>query len=387
MFLRDRIRAKKAAFLGINIIGVILMYDVIVIGSGIAGSYIAGKLKDYNVLVIEKDKEPMLKDSGIVSDNIFDFFRGDKLIKDRINRIRFVSQSNSITIERRDPFAYVLEREELTGFLRNRSEDKTIFETAKEITRHDGFISVRTGEHEYHTKILIGADGANSIVRKSITKKGPKLCAGLMNKAHTDVGHDCVHVYFNKYFSPDFFSWTIPQSNEYGLVTAIRPMEYYNYFKRKMGLPNGNVFASWIPIGMTKSYSNRILLVGDSCGQVKPLTGGGIIYSLKASEHALETIKHAFDEDIFNESILSDYETKWKNDFGKEIKKQLFFRKIYRKATNQQIDRLINEFGPYIEDIDEYEKFDYDRPAELISNVPKLKMLRALIRFYIQSRF
>lgn len=363
------------------------MYDIIIIGSGIAGSYMAGKLKDFNVLVIEKDREPVVKDSGIVSDHIFDFFKGDKLIKEKINTVRFLSQSNILTVEKRDPFAYILDREEMAGFLRNSSEDRTMIETAREVTQHGGFVSVRTGEHEYHTKMLIGADGANSIVRRAVIGSGPKLYAGLMNKTGTDIGHDCVHVYLNKYFSPDFFSWTIPQNNEYGLITAVRPMEYYNFFKKKAGLPNGKVYGSWIPIGMSKSFSNRTLLVGDSCGQVKPLTGGGIIYSLRSADHAIETIKQAFDEDRFDEKSLSGYEKKWKSDIGPEIKRQLFLRKLYRKITNKQMDSLLNEFGPYLEKLDGIEEFDYDRPTDLLSRLPKLKLLKTLLKYYFQYRF
>lgn len=363
------------------------MYDVIIVGSGIAGSYIAGKLKGFNTLVIEKEKDMLIKDSGIVSESIFDFFKGEHLIKDKINAMRLVSQSNSLTIERREPLAYILEREELGGFLRNCSEDITIFETAKEITDHSGFISVRTNEHEYHTKMLIGADGANSVVRKSITKQDPKLYAGLMSRNDVGLDHSCVHVYLNKYFSPDFFSWTIPQNNEFGLIAGFRPMEYFNYFRKKMRLPKGNIYASWIPVGTTKSYSNRTVLVGDACGQVKPLTGGGIIYSLKSSEYAMEIIKKAFDDDRFDEKMFSEYEDKWKSDFGKEIKKQMFLRKLYRKTTNAQIDDLINKFGPTIERIDEFEDFHYDRPTLLLEKMPRFKLLLTLIKYYLQYRF
>jgi flavin-dependent dehydrogenase len=354
------------------------MYDVIIIGSGIAGSYIAGKLKKFNVLVIEKEKGIKIKDSGIVSEGIFDFFKGNKLIKDKINKIRFVSQTNSLTIER-EKIAYILEREELSEFLRNKSEGKTIFEKAKEIKCFDGFISVSTNEHEYRTKLLIGADGANSIARKAVTNRSPSLCIGILNKTN-EIHHDCVHVYLNKYFSPDFFSWIIPQNNEYGLITAIRPMEYYNYFKKKMNLPDGNICGSFIPIGMTKSYSNRIMLVGDSCGQTKPLTGGGIIFSLKAAEYALETIENAFEEDRFDERILSGYEKKWKKDFGFEIRKQLFLRKLYRKMTNKQIDEMLNIFVTMLERLDDFD-FDYDKPTKLWVKMPKLKLLRFLLGY------
>ena len=43
------------------------MYDVIIAGSGIAGSTIARGLGELDVLVLEKNKKAAPKDSGIVS--------------------------------------------------------------------------------------------------------------------------------------------------------------------------------------------------------------------------------------------------------------------------------------------------------------------------------
>jgi flavin-dependent dehydrogenase len=361
------------------------MYDVIIIGSGIAGSYTAAKLKKFNILVIEREKEIKVKDSGLVSEGIFEFFHGNTLIKDRINRINFVSQSNNMLIEREKPFAYILEREEFLGFLRNRVEDITVFETAKEVQQSEGFVTVKTDKNEYQTKMLIGADGANSIVRKIVTDKTPRMCTGIMSNINNQMHHDCINVYFNKYFSPDFFSWAIPQNNEYGLITSIRPMEYFNYFSIKMKIPEGRICASMIPIGSTKSYSDRILLVGDSCGQVKPLTGGGIIFSLKAAKHVIETIKDAFKEDDFSKENLKYYEWAWKRDFGNEIRKQLFFRNLYRNLTNAQVDKLIQDFGPAIENAVKREDFDYDNLSKLWLKMPKFKLLKFLLGHYISD--
>jgi len=357
------------------------MYDIIIVGSGIAGSYLAEKLKRYKVLVIEKDKKISIKDSGIVSEGIFEFFKGNKLIREKISRMRFVSQNNKIEIE--GNIAYILEREDMSEFLRNKIEHKTAFETVKHIECSEGFITAKTDKNEYTAKLLVGADGANSIARNVITDKKPMLALGIMNKTES-LDYDCVNVFFNKYYSPDFFAWAIPQSNEYGLMTAVRPMEYYNYFKQKMNLPNGKVRGSFIPIGMTKSYANRILLVGDACGQTKPLTGGGIVFSLKAAQHALDTIKYAFERDQFDEDILKYYEWNWKHDFGAEIKRQLFLRKLYRRMTNRQIDDLFSKFGQHIQQIGD---IDYDMPTRMWKKMPKLMLLKALLKFYLQSKF
>jgi flavin-dependent dehydrogenase len=187
-----------------------------------------------------------------------------------------------------------------------------------------------------------------------------------------------IEVYLNKYFSPDFFSWKIPQNGEYGLITALHPKDYYSYFIRKMNFPRGSFHASLIPVGTVRSYSNRTLLVGDACGMTKPLTGGGIIFSLMAAKHAASAAEQALDAGRYDSSFLSSYEKNWKKDFGSEILLQILFRKMYRKMTNREIDKMLWDFGPSIEKIN-FCAADYDKLSSLWVKMPKIKMLKTIL--------
>ena len=95
------------------------MYDIIIVGSGVAGSYMTSLLADFNVLVIEKDKKVILKDSGIVSKKFNDFFDEKNLIKDEIDEMIAVSPSGfEFSLKSEDPYAYLLERKKFSFFLR-----------------------------------------------------------------------------------------------------------------------------------------------------------------------------------------------------------------------------------------------------------------------------
>jgi flavin-dependent dehydrogenase len=187
-----------------------------------------------------------------------------------------------------------------------------------------------------------------------------------------------INVFFNKYFSPDFFSWIIPQNNEYGLISSVRPREYLMYFQRKIYLPDGHIYAYLIPTGYTKSYANRTILVGDAAGQNKPLTGGGIMFGLKAANYAAAVIKDAFETDSYDENHLWPYEMlwMWKKDFGWEIDKQFLARMFYRRLTNKQLDKIFLEIGPEISKLDD---FDYDKFSTAAGKMSKKKMARAAL--------
>jgi flavin-dependent dehydrogenase len=204
----------------------------------------------------------------------------------------------------------------------------------------------------------------------------PLLYTGIFARAKLPIESNKVKIYLNKYFSPDFFSWIIPHNSEYGMITSIRPYEYFQYFKNKLHLPEGDVYSSPISIGCTKSYANRAILVGDACSQTKPLTGGGIIFSLIAAKHAIKIINEACEKKRFDEEFLADYENRWKKDLGSEIRKQMLARKVYRKLTNQDIDKLFRNFGSSIE---KTEAFDYDRLTCMWKNMPKWALLKFIV--------
>ncbi len=355
------------------------MYDVIICGAGVAGSSLAAHLEGLNVLVIERDPKVQLKDSGIVSAQFKDIFDGSSgFIKNKISRMDLLSPSYETQVKTKKPFAYILHRVKFGKELRKRAMKNADFsyEFVRDVKFKDKSAIVSTNDHTYSAKLVIGCEGSLSTVRKSMHIRNPLLCPGIMviyrQNHDLNVGNT-IKVFFNKVYSPDFFTWIIPQNNEYGLMSTIKPREYFERFKKDMNLPDGKLYSTVIPVGFTKSYGDNALLVGESCGQSKPITGGGIMFSTQCAKHAAETIKDAFTEERFDSFFLERYERSWKAEFSGEIRKQLLFRKLYRNITNREFDTIFRDYSDYLKNLDD---FDYDRFSDLVKLIPKRKLAK-----------
>lgn len=344
------------------------MYDVIIVGGGVAGSRIASQL-DLDTLLIERNQKIVLKDSGIVSPKFIEIF-GKKLIKYDIKTMEGISPTGKkFYLNSEKPFAYLIDRVGFSKFLRKEAKKKSKikYENVIDIRHNENSVTIITNKSEYETKMVIGCDGTLSNVRKLSGIKPPKMYPGMLVRSRKKIEAENIQVFFNKFYSPEFFSWIIPQINEYGLITGIRPKEHFDYFKEQLNLPEGQLYSYLIPLGNTKSYANRTLLVGDACGHSKPISGGGIIFSLQGTKHAINMINNAFEKQKFHERFLGQYENSWKKEMLWEIKKQVLIRKIFRKMSNRDIEIFVDDIGKHIEKI---KNFDYDLFTGIWKKIP-----------------
>ena len=92
------------------------------------------------------------------------------------------------------------------------------------------------------------------------------------------------------------------------------------------------------PIG--KTYTTRLLAVGDAAGLVKATTGGGIYYSLLSGSLAADVLAAALRDDDLSDAALSIYEQRWRAALGDELDAQMTLRQVANGLSDEEIEAL-----------------------------------------------
>jgi menaquinone-9 beta-reductase len=71
--------------------------------------------------------------------------------------------------------------------------------------------------------------------------------------------------------------------------------------------------------GISRSYADHLLIVGDAAGHIDPLTGEGIHHAMDAAEIAAQTLGEAFKAGDFRASFLRRYHERWQKRFGRDF--------------------------------------------------------------------
>ncbi|MFD1511759.1 geranylgeranyl reductase family protein [Halomarina rubra] len=311
------------------------MYDFVVVGAGPAGARFARRAaeRDRDVLVLEQGEIGLpLACSGHVSLDVWDYVPEadrDDLFQNEIYGARFHVGGPDTAGE---PF---YKREVISNAIDRVGLDKALARAASEAgadvsdehtvtgveERRDRVVVTANGPEGVDTheaRMVVGADGPRSRVREACGLPEPReFLHGVLGFDHTPDDQDYVDVHLTV---PRFFAWRIPRGDdgvEYGL--AARPGDdvsgRFDRLCEEYGVTMDRRCSGLIPIGPPKRVTGRrSLLVGDAAGQTKPFTGGGILYGMRAADHAAREV------DPERPETLGDYERTWRSELRTEIR-------------------------------------------------------------------
>ncbi|WP_456472697.1 geranylgeranyl reductase family protein [Methanocaldococcus sp.] len=374
--------------------------DVVIIGGGVAGC-ITGENIDGEVLIVEEHPAigVPLQCAGIVS------VRGAKEMgypAGVVNKVRgayIYSKNYMVKIGDDRIRAYVYERKIMDKSIAKRAAKKCSFllKSHADVNGKNVVINKMGERIVVKPEAIVLAEGVRGYIGKKLglIKEREILSSVQFEIVGVDVEEDMVHVFLDKRYSKEFFTWIIPMGKDRVRVGLLdKGNSYKNLIKfinenerAKELLKNGTIieFSSGaLPIGyLKKTVKDNILLVGDCACQVKPLSGGGLYYSSLCGKIAGKVISKYLNGEI---DSLDIYDKLWKKEIGDEIRRSLLVRKIFLKLSNETIDNLIYKLSKsdLIDYINKYG--DMDKQAGLAIKILKsldvglgLKILRDLI--------
>ena len=331
-----------------------LKTDILIVGAGPAGTYLAEKLasKGIKIVIIEKKKEiGKHACSGLVSTRIENHVDIEKsLIENRIKGATFHSKDTELTIKRDKAQAYVLNRPAFDKRMAERAESagaKIITGNAFENYKiKDNHAYATTSKGMIESKIIIGCDGTGSEVRKEAGLDSKKQQVnGIIGYTDEKNDSDLVQLFYGKDTAPGFFAWKIPRGKrtEYGLASDKNHLDYFRKFTHMHKVKISNVHIHPICFGiLEKTATDNILLLGDSALQVKPFSGGGIIYSFICADIASEVITSAIENNDFSSSALKKYDQRWKSILAEKIELGLGMRNTLNSLSDSELDTFFS---------------------------------------------
>jgi geranylgeranyl reductase family protein len=365
-----------------------LPFDVIVVGAGPAGSTAAKLLGEAGVSTLLLDKSAFPRDKpcgGGISARVirrFPYLAAElaKIPVNWVNKVYLESPSGYAVDYCSDEALYLMIRRcEFDHLLLSLAQENvevrapalvrkvTIAPRGATVTAEvDGQIE------DYECKLVLGCDGANSIVaRASGLRSGSiqsEYAIDMMEETPYEelnfAERDRMYVYY-RLRSHYGYGYLFPKANHVNLgvgfkldyyLSKLRGEHYAHHSSFVQGLVSkqlvqgrsnrANFRAFPLPISgpLRRTYSDRVLLSGDSGGFVNALTAEGIFYAMVSGQLAARTAIDAVQSGDFTSRVLQRYEQSWKREVGVELENSVRFQKLLLADSNR-VDRIVRAAG------------------------------------------
>lgn len=384
-------------------------YDAIVVGGGPAGSVAAMYLKKAgkNVILLDKADFPRDKTCGDAQGrkaaNIIQelglWEKFEKIEGQDIYGIILSSPDGTqiefdIESDRNKPSpGYVHKRMVFDDFLFESAKERvdtknfTVTDVIVEDEQVKGVIGKNENgeEEELRAKIVLGADGAHSVVARKfeLDKNPPEHFITALRGYYKNIEglSDKIELHMIDSLIPGYF-WIFPLPNKeanVGVGMIIKDMN-----KKKINLKeamlkeiaenplfkerfsnaelDGDIKGWSLPIASyhRKNYGNGFLLIGDAAGLIDPLTGEGIGNGMISGRIAAGIATEAIDNNDPSEKFLEKYDKELWDVIGEEIKKNyklqrlgarfpILMNKMMNKAkNNEEFRKKLESRLPYV---------------------------------------
>ena len=339
------------------------MHDAIIVGGGPAGLHAAWKLARAGSDVVLFEEHPTSGEpvhcTGVLAADAFDEFElsADSILNE-LRTVRFVAPSGAtIDHSTQTVEAVVIDRARFDSRLAERASHAGVrIQYGGRVTNVDvdaEGVTVTVGNTTARASAVVLACGASYAVQRKMGLGTPRL---LLHSAQAELPAarlGDVEVHFGEHVAPRGFAWAVPVQRDrpYVRVGVMADKDAGRYFSRVLdaiaprwgvdraacGPPRQKI----LPLApIERTFANRVLVLGDAAGLVKPKTGGGIYYSLVSASLAAETLTKALHAGDLSADALASYQVQWRKRLGSELRWQLVLRRVAQRLTDSDIDGL-----------------------------------------------
>jgi geranylgeranyl reductase len=294
------------------------MYDITIVGAGPSGSTLARLLgKKYKILLLDQRELISYKEGSfekccgglIAPDAQYMLAKlglgvpGDVLVGPQLFTVRTIDIQNNI--EKYYQRHYInVDREKFDSWLVSLIPSNVDIRCGTLYKSHESksdkiivnFLS--DGKRCYdETKFLVGADGANSLLRNQLTdNKFEKMYISIQEWFKVKQNHPYYSAIFDKDIS-DFYSWTIPKDDYLIVGAAITPKDNVNQkfdllkeklinygFELNRSVKKNGAFI--LRPQSTKQIflgKDNVPLIGEAAGWISPTSAEGLSYAFRSA--------------------------------------------------------------------------------------------------------
>jgi digeranylgeranylglycerophospholipid reductase len=334
-----------------------MLYDIVVVGAGPAGSSAAGEAAKLGakVLLIEKRKiigQPVQCAEFIPRLLCSEVEISTRSIVQEITMMN-IHLPNGECVQSSSP-GYMLDRmifdKELVVAAIHNGADISINTTC--VSKRNNTIRVKKEgkQMEITAKIIIGADGPTSTVGKWIDAANKEFVLTVQYELPLKKQIDYTEIFFDSnYFGG--YAWLFPKKNTANVGIGIKhragsTVMIENLLKvfahslekeNKVKATPLSMTHGLIPVGgPNRTIKDNIILVGDAAGQTHPITGAGIPQAIICGKIAGNVAVHSLTKT--KKKQLNAYDEQWRALFEEELNRAL----AKRKVLESQWDDLSN---------------------------------------------